>query len=189
MFLAVISILLFSCSILPLVLTSGKGKNIFSALVIFLTWSLELLFQGNVMIQGHYGTTDSLFLLSSYSFCMTFCELPNMSDPNAEFLQQYKQVCLKSPFQLGVKCNLTFFFCFCFSLHCNCSWKVVPISQSIQCKNFFFLHFFSDKGWRLKTSYLETICRGQFFIINLDDKTKLSYPSLPFRTDAKAQFL
>ena len=39
-------------------------------------------------------------------------------------------------------------------------------------------------------SYLETICRGQFFIINLDDKTKLSfYPSLPFRTDAEAQFL
>ena len=95
------------------------------------------------MIQGHYGTTDSLFLLSSYSFCMTFCELPNMSDPNAEFLQQYKQVCLKSHFQLGVKCNLTFFFWFCFSLHCNCSWKVVPISQPIQCKNvFFFKHFF-----------------------------------------------
>ena len=41
-----------------------------------------------------------------------------MSDPNAEFLQQYKQVCFKSHFQLGVKCNLTFFF-FGFALVCT----------------------------------------------------------------------
>ena len=28
----------------------------------------------------------------SFSFCMVFCEQPNMSDPHAEFLKQYKQV-------------------------------------------------------------------------------------------------
>ena len=26
------------------------------------------------------------------SFCMVFCEVPNMSDPNAEFLREIKQV-------------------------------------------------------------------------------------------------
>ena len=77
---------------------------------------------------------------------------------------------------------LHFFFWFCFSLHCNCSWKVVPISQPIQCKNVFFFNiFFSDEWLRLKANFLSS---------TQNDKTKLSfYTPLPFRTDAKSQFL
>ena len=101
------------------------------------------------MIQGHYGTTDSLFLLSSYSFCMTFCELPNMSDPNAEFLQQYKQVCLKSHFQLGVKCNLTFFFGFALVCAAIVHEKLYQSLNQFSAKIFFYI-FFLIKGEGLK---------------------------------------
>ena len=90
-----------------------------------------------------------------------------MSDPNAEFLQQYKQVCLKSHFQLGVKCNLTFFFGFALVCTAIVHEKLCQSLNQFSAKMFFFLNiFFSDEWLRLKTSDLETICSGQFFIIN-----------------------
>lgn len=69
-----------------------------------------------------------------------------MSDPNAEFLQQYKQVCLKSPFQLGVKCNLTFFFVFALVCTAIVHEKLYQSLNQFSAKIFFFYIFFLIKG-------------------------------------------
>ena len=45
----------------------------------------------------HLGRNDingKTNLCLPYSFCMVFSEQPNMSDPSAEFVQQYKKVSL-----------------------------------------------------------------------------------------------
>ena len=50
--------------------------------------------------------TESNQFFPLHSFCMVFAEQPNMSDPNADFLQPYKKVSHK----MAIDCFLNLFY-------------------------------------------------------------------------------
>lgn len=106
------------------------------------------------------------------------------------FFSSINRYVLKALFNQVSNVILHFFFVFALVCTAIVHEKLYQSLNQFSAKIFFFYIFFLIKGEGLKRRIQKLFAEASFFIINLDDKTKLSfYPSLPFRTDAKAQFL